>query len=722
MKKLRLWTVTLLLSSLLFLPTGTASDVPFADAPFDVNNLPEPVPPPKEVRDFFDLSPFYQQWINVYGFPVIASANVSPHAVKETAWLVGQMLGDRRDILEAMAHNRIRHSIIAHNEMTSDIPELEKHLVPHFFYNVRNRGGYCPKCLTVFAEEESLLNNHVFSVMLHEMAHALHEAGLNTIESTFETRLKTAYRAAMEKGLWQGFYAASNFSEYWAEGAGSWFHAHSSNAVNTRAEIKAYDPDLASLLAEIFGDGVWRYTPPPTRTHLPHLRGFDPRSAPQTIWPPGVLEAYEELRNPNINERNEWINLSPYDPSLISILNKSRTIEDRTDILFVNLSGAEILLYWVFPDGTETLARRSHPNDAITQFTATVGGLLLVKDLTGRNITVFQAVEKVGRALVAPALNLITPGLSKVSGDNQSGVSGVVLENPFVIELRDENISVLEGIPVTFTVIVGGGMLNTTHTATDENGRAESTLTLGPNPGTNTISVSTAGIEQPVIFNAVAVALVDLPDPNLRAAVESALRKAKGDLITPSEMETFPHLEARNANISDLTGLEHATNLTRIFLNNNKISDLSPLAKLTKLTTLWLEHNAITDISALAGLTKLTRLELAGNNISDISMVAGLANLTRLGIWENNISDISAVAGLTNLIGLWLWNNNISDISPVASLTNLAWLNLNNNLISDLSPLVANTGLGNGDEIYVRGNPLSYLSIHTHPNPPSQRG
>ena len=36
------------------------------------------------------------------------------------------------------------------------------------------------------------------------------------------------------------------------------------------------------------------------------------------------------------------------------------------------------------------------------------------------------------------------------------------------------------------------------------------------------------------------------------------------------------------------------------------------------------------------------------------------------------------------------------------------------NNITDLSPLVANTGLGEGDWIDVKENPLSYQSIHTH--------
>ena len=265
---------------------------------------------------------------------------------------------------------------------------------------------------------------------------------------------------------------------------------------------------------------------------------------------------------------------------------------------------------------------------------------------------------------------LITPGLSKISGDNQSGVSSAIIANPFVIEVRDENLSVVEGISVTFTVVAGNGTLSVTSTTTDENGRAESTLTLGPNLGTNAVFVSAAGIEQAVTFNAVAEAAVDIPDANLRTVIETALGVASGVPIVSSEMETLTHLEARNANISDLTGLEGAINLT----------------------TLDLDENNITDISPVVGLTNLTGLFLGGNNISDISVLAGLTNLTGLSLYNNNISDISAVTELTNLTRLWLDGSNISD----------------------LSPLVANTGLGSGDEVYVRGNPLSYQSIHTH--------
>ena len=276
------------------------------------------------------------------------------------------------------------------------------------------------------------------------MAHEIHGIVKQQIDATFDNRLETVYNVAMDKGLWQGSDHAVNKDEYWALGVNVWFHTQHSGPVKTHDALKAYDPSLALLIVEVLGDHNWRHTSPAVRTHLPHLQGFNSQSSPQLKFPPGVEEAYEELRDPAINERNEWVNLPPYNPSLITNLNESRArgahtetfftntdligaggandTWNHTEILCVNTIDAEVLLYWVNPDGTETLVYRFPPNPwAIDAFYCRVGDLLLAKDSTGRNIAVFQAVEKTGRALVAPALNLIMPGLSKISGDDQSG-------------------------------------------------------------------------------------------------------------------------------------------------------------------------------------------------------------------------------------------------------------------------------------------------------------
>ena len=174
---------------------------------------------------------------------------------------------------------------------------------------------------------------------------------------------------------------------------------------------------------------------------------------------------------------------------------------------------------------------------------------------------------------------------------------------------------------------------------------------------------------------------VAIPDTNLRAAIAAALGKVSNAPITQVELATLTYLDASDEGISDLIGLEAATNLDTLHLSDNNITDISPLAGLTNLTRLTLGSNNITDISPLAGLTNLTgQLSLSDNNIEDISPLAGLTNLEELSIGLNDITDISLLSNLTNLTELRVGDADIRDISPVAGLTKL----------TDLSILAAN--------------------------------
>ena len=212
--------------------------------------------------------------------------------------------------------------------------------------------------------------------------------------------------------------------------------------------------------------------------------------------------------------------------------------------------------------------------------------------------------------------------------------------------------------------------------------------------------------------------IVDIPDLNLRAVIETKLGKVAGAPITAAEMAILTQLEAPNANIRDLTGLEFAANLRELNLgeenvvgtrvNSNAVSDLSPLAGLTKLIALNLNDNSISDLSPLAGLTQLTTsLDLEYNLISDLSPLAGLVNLTHLQLGSNLISDLSPLVGLTKLRRLWLYRNSISDLSPLAGLITLRTLHLQVNSVSDLSPLVRLTQL---TELDLYCNPVSDIS------------
>ena len=135
---------------------------------------------------------------------------------------------------------------------------------------------------------------------------------------------------------------------------------------------------------------------------------------------------------------------------------------------------------------------------------------------------------------------------------------------------------------------------------------------------------------------------VHIPDAKLRAAIAKALGKASGATITKGEMLRLRALKAEDVGISDLTGLEFATNLTDLDLDFNAISDISPLRGLTNLKDLDLDFNAISDISPLRSLTNLTWLALWGNAISDVSPLRGLTNLKDLDL-KGNILNASSI-------------------------------------------------------------------------------
>ena len=158
-----------------------------------------------------------------------------------------------------------------------------------------------------------------------------------------------------------------------------------------------------------------------------------------------------------------------------------------------------------------------------------------------------------------------------------------------------------------------------------------------------------------------------MPDANLRQVVREVLGLADGTLFTQQNMKRLTGLEAGDRQITDLTGLEYATNLEG----------------------LWVFSNSISDLSALAALTELRMLDLGGCQVSNLQPLANLTQLESLRLHWNQIEDITPLANLTNLTELWLNANRIVDISPLENLTMLKELQIQNNAITDYRPLDA---------------------------------
>ena len=222
---------------------------------------------------------------------------------------------------------------------------------------------------------------------------------------------------------------------------------------------------------------------------------------------------------------------------------------------------------------------------------------------------------------------------------------------------------------------------------------------------------------------------VNIPDANLRAAIEEALGKTSDARITAEEMATLTRFEIFNKDIVDLTGLEAAINLENLDLRHNLIVDVSPLAGLVRLRNLTLGDNAISDVSPFAGLISLEGLHIWENVVSDLTPLAGLINLRRLNISDNLIVDLSPLSGLiklnsvsmsrnppadlsslsalTNLTHFHSWGTPILGLAPLAKLPKMREINICGGEISDISPLADATGL---KELYFAGNEISDLS------------
>ena len=261
--------------------------------------------PVTEPPESLHLNSFYRKHLSANGYSIVSSEKVSDYALKEAAYLVNMMLAKRPDVREAMVKGGSRLIVMAHDEFTTDVPEYSK-MTPKNFWDARARGlGGSRTDPVCSCGEENLLGFEgdpyaTECILIHEFAHNIHLRGLVVVDPTFDDRLKETYERAMQAGLWKSKYASVNHAEYFAEGVQSWFDNnrppdHDHNHVDTREELREYDPGLAVLCEEVFGDTELVYTKPATRL-TGHLQGYDPSKAPKFIWPERLTKVKEEIR------------------------------------------------------------------------------------------------------------------------------------------------------------------------------------------------------------------------------------------------------------------------------------------------------------------------------------------------------------------------------------------------------------------------------------------
>jgi hypothetical protein len=246
----------------------------------------------------FKIDPYYTKFTFAREFPVLGSKHVSDRALLMANNTVRKMFAYRHDILKAMIADGARLVVLGREEKLSDLPEFTQSRQKPGFDEVRYLDYAADLKLMVVPEENVLgLPGDPFVgrvMVVGVLARGLHQVcGLRAVIADFEQRrdkqqyelrvkrldvafdnkLRQAYEAAREKGLWKGTAAGLDHIGYWVAGVEAYFDAGGDSLppqgaeqpVTTREALKAYDPDLYVLVAETMayrGHVDWRYRRP----------------------------------------------------------------------------------------------------------------------------------------------------------------------------------------------------------------------------------------------------------------------------------------------------------------------------------------------------------------------------------------------------------------------------------------------------------------------------
>ncbi len=154
---------------------------------------------------------------------------------------------------------------------------------------------------------------------------------------------------------------------------------------------------------------------------------------------------------------------------------------------------------WDVANRTPLATLAGHAADLVHSVTLSPDGVMMASGTSDKAVILWDISEWTRPRPVS---------LEIISGDGQRGAPGETLIQPLMVEVRDQFGDPLPDASVTFTVTDSDGTSTVATATTDADGRAATTLTLGRQPGTNTV-VATVSNTDPVTFNATGRAQAD---------------------------------------------------------------------------------------------------------------------------------------------------------------------------------------------------------------------
>lgn len=148
--------------------------------------------------------------------------------------------------------------------------------------------------------------------------------------------------------------------------------------------------------------------------------------------------------------------------------------------------------------------------------------------------------------------------------------------------------------------------------------------------------------------------VVSFKDPVLEFEIRKIFGKTNYNQtnIYKSDLLTLGSLSLNGKGITNLSGIENASNISYLDISNNPaLKDISSIQKFTNLRYLTASGCSIENITPLQNMIRLSYLDLRNNNIKSIAPLKNLTGLTTLYLSGNPIVDYSPVRSYyTNLL------------------------------------------------------------------------
>jgi len=227
------------------------------------------------VREIGTDEDFYRMTCEQTGITIAAAESIAPGALEAAADRMGALLSARPEFGIAVAASIEQVSIIGRDQRITALPEFEDlySIHPGTDWNRLGRSFPGTEEIPVAAgAEENLLclesdRYEGEDMFVREFGWTIRRFGITTVDPDLNRSIEDAYNRAIAADLWRNTVAEVNSDQYWAEGVQSFFDVNNEekdekdqihNQIDTRDELRSYDPFLHELLVEVFGETEWR--------------------------------------------------------------------------------------------------------------------------------------------------------------------------------------------------------------------------------------------------------------------------------------------------------------------------------------------------------------------------------------------------------------------------------------------------------------------------------